>query len=182
MEESIHVRTTSRHQVPTHISVAFSDYRGLKKQIAVIRKARLGQQPPEPPLEESITDVQVEAPGLSRLSNRSQSQPDLVQPGVEDNFPRLPSDAARGSSISRRDPDSASGAQAKLTLFQTTLRSPTSNASPGSPSPSRGENFDSTSTELVRTGPGRSLARSMSALRKRRNTQTSHGGEHRFVS
>jgi SPX domain len=130
----------------------FSDYRGLKKQITAIRNVRQ-EQPPD----ESITE-ELSEPG---------SQADLDQPGVAS--PRPPSDVARVSSISRRDPNSS--AQTKRTTFQT---------------PSRGENSD-TLNELVGKSSGLarlpSVGRSMSASKRtwrRNNIQT--GGKHIFIS
>jgi hypothetical protein len=146
----------------SYILVSFSDYRGLKKQITAIRRA--GQQ--LRPLEGLPSEGQEEL--------GSHSQHGLDHP-VEGDFPRRPSDVACVSSLSRRDPDAYP--PTKRTLFQTPLPS----IDAASYSPTSGSKPE-TSNRLTRksSGPGRMPfhARSMSTLRRRRNSQT---GKHCFI-
>ena len=144
--------------------MSFSDYRGLKKQITAIRKAQQRRSI-------SSTTNQHDELGLesgSSEGSQSHSQSDLV---------RLIDDPV--SSSSRHDPDVHAAAPTKRTLFQTPL------PSRGAPAhlTSRGAKTDMPNEPLVgeSTGMGRmlSLRGSMSALRRRQNSQA--GGEHHLI-
>ena len=146
--------------ISTAVVALFSDYRDLKKQITAIRKARQQQF-----LQKSTTKEQEELclQGSNSEASHSQPQPDLVQP-------------IKGPATSSSGSDPEASTPTKRKLFETSL-------------PSRGDAVDSPNRGFKTTAPNESagkssgtgrmpsLARSMSALRRRQKGQA--GGEHR---